>query len=90
MLTKEERSRFMNAFDDPNSALALQLLSSEQLEKDSQDPWWEASELIEDENESSTFGRRTGPRPEIMDIPVTMIRAVPTGHPLVYNMCAIW
>ncbi|PPQ91495.1 hypothetical protein CVT25_013752 [Psilocybe cyanescens] len=89
MLTEGERAKFMKAFNDPTSELAQQLLSSEQLEKEIKEPWWDASGISEDENEKKTTTRRYGTRPSMMDIPVSMVKAVPAGHPLVYNMCAI-
>ncbi|KAF8967705.1 hypothetical protein BDZ97DRAFT_1656008, partial [Flammula alnicola] len=92
VLTPEERAKFMKAFDDPTSKLAQQLLSSEQLEKEIQEPWWEAPSISESEDEEPRnhhTPRRYGSRPMIMSIPVSMVKAVPSGRPLVYNMCAI-
>ena len=90
MLTPEEKKRFLKVFDDPTSELAQQLLSSDQLEKEIKEPWWEAPS-IENGGEAYPSGaRQHGPRPHMMDIPASMIKPVPTGHPLVYNMSAIW
>lgn len=96
MLTPEERSKFMKLFNDPTSELAQQLLSSERLETEIQEPWWETS--IAGEGEDDTFPqsrgqlvpRRSGARPNMMKIPLSMVKPIPSGHPLVYNMCAIW
>jgi hypothetical protein len=96
MLTPEERSKFMKVFKDPTSELAQQLLSSERLETEIQEPWWEAS--VAGEGEDVTFSqrrgqpvpRRSGARPNMMKIPLSMVKPIPSGHPLVYNMCAIW
>ncbi|KAH9479524.1 hypothetical protein JR316_0008118 [Psilocybe cubensis] len=89
MLTEKERVRFMKAFDDPASELAQQLLASEQLEKEIKGPWWDAPEVREDDNDQKGTTRRYGTRPSMMDIPASMVKAVPTGHPLVFNVCAI-
>jgi len=96
MLTPEERSKFMKLFNNPTSELAQQLLSSEQLETNIKEPWWKASVAEEYEDDTSPQScdqpppRRSGPRPNIMKIPVSMVKPIPSGHPLVYNMCAIW
>lgn len=90
MLTPEERKKFMKALDDPSSELAQQLLSSEQLEEEIKVPWWEGP-TIEGESEISEGPpHRRGSRPRMMDIPTSMVKPIPTGHPLIYNMCAIW
>ncbi|KDR80603.1 hypothetical protein GALMADRAFT_222197 [Galerina marginata CBS 339.88] len=88
MLTPEERKKFTKAFDDPTSELAQQLLSSEQLEKEIQEPWWEAP-TVDDSETIDDIVRRHGTRPDLMSIPTSMVKPIPTGHPLVYNMCAI-
>jgi len=96
MLTHEERSKFMKLFNDPASELAQQLLSSERLENEIQGPWWEVS--VTGEGEDHTFPqsrgqpvpRRSGARPNMMKIPLSMVRPITSGRPLVYNMCAIW
>lgn len=95
MLTPDERSKFVKVFNDPNSDLAQQLLSSERLEKEIQEPWWEAPIAGEDEgtfpqNCGQSVPRRSGARPDMMKIPASMVKPIPSGHPLVYNMCAIW
>ena len=96
MLTPEERSKFTKVFNDPTSELAQQLLSSEQLETDIKEPWWKASVAEEYEDDASpqsrdqALPRRSGAQPNMMKIPVSMVKPIPSGHPLVYNMCAIW
>jgi len=97
MLTPEERSKFMKLFNDPTSELAQQFLSSEQLETDIKEPWWKASVAEEYEDDTSTqsrdqaLPRRSGARSNsIMKIPVSMVKPIPSGQPLVYNTCAIW
>ncbi|KAF8159586.1 hypothetical protein B0H34DRAFT_410077 [Crassisporium funariophilum] len=97
MLTAEERAKFMQAFDDPSSELAQQLLASESLETDIQKPWWEASsesdESDDDDSETeekqSPARRRHGARPRMMRIPLSMVKPVQKVHPLMYNICAV-
>ncbi|TFK39930.1 hypothetical protein BDQ12DRAFT_590462, partial [Crucibulum laeve] len=96
MLTPEERKKFMKALDDPNSELAQQLLSSEQLEKEIQEPWWEASGVIDNDEEvgdsiksSHHTPRRCGKKPEMICVPASMVKPIPHGPPLVFNACAI-
>jgi hypothetical protein len=87
MLTPEERSKFTKLFNDPTSELAQQLLSSEQLENEIQEPWWE---VLVPQSRGQPVPRRFGARPNMMKIPLSMVRPITSGHPLVYNMCAIW
>ena len=82
-------------FDDPTSELAQQLLSSEQLEKETREPWWEAPNNDEDSEEDAAVqilrrGRQYGHRPTFMDIPELMVKPSALEHPLIYNICAIW
>lgn len=94
MLTPAERSKFIKVFDDPTSELAQQLLSSEQLEKEIQEPWWEAPNTDEDGGEDAVQnlrpGRQYGERPTFMDIPGLMVKPFALEHPFIYNICAIW
>lgn len=76
----------MEMLRDPNSELAQQLLSSEELEKSRRKPWWEESD-IEDEEDTNHLSKT---RPEVILIPSSMVKPVPTSPPLVYNVCAIW
>ncbi|KAF4611104.1 hypothetical protein D9613_006918 [Agrocybe pediades] len=96
MLNAEERKKFMRTFEDPTSELAQQLLASEELEQEIQTPWWEGPSTPDDGGggpETNQTGKpekqRHGQRPQIMSIPKSMVTPIPTGHPLVYNMCAI-
>lgn len=91
MLTPVEREKFMKALEDPTSELAQKLLGSEQLEVELEQPWWTENE-IEEEHQSSSeggSGSKARLRPEPIRIPQSMIKPVPHGHPLVYNLCAI-
>lgn len=96
ILTPEERKKFLRAMDDPTSELAQQLLASEQLEREIQMPWWEAPSTPSANSEPETNRAERfeaggyGHRPDMMEIPTSMIKPIPIGHPLVYNMCAIW
>jgi len=90
----------MKAFEDPTSELAQQLLASELLEKEIQEPWWEGTDAEVDADvhvdgngdrrSHNSRSRRYGARPKMMEIPSSMTSPIPAGHPLVYNMCAIW
>lgn len=86
MLNAEERSKFMETLRDPNGELAQQLLSSEELEKDRGKPWWEESDIEEEDGAC----RSSKTRPEAILVPESMVRPVPTSPSLVYNVCAIW
>jgi len=99
-LTPDERKKFMKAFEDPTSELAQQLLASELLEKEIQEPWWEGTDAevdadvhVDGEGDRRSHNSRShryGARPKMMEIPSSMTKPIPAGHPLVYNMCAIW
>ncbi|KIM44574.1 hypothetical protein M413DRAFT_442543 [Hebeloma cylindrosporum] len=84
MLTPEERSKFTKLFNDPTSELAQQLLSSERLETEIQEPWWEAlvAGKAEDDAPLGSRGqfvpRRSGTRPNMMKIPASMVK--PGSH----------
>jgi hypothetical protein len=84
MLTSAERSKFIAAFNNPTGELAQQLLASESLEREIQDPWWEA---LRSKNIKEGFSYKAKPR--LMEVPLSMIKPNPTGHPLVYNICGI-
>jgi hypothetical protein len=88
MLTPEERNKFLRALNNPSSELAQQLLASDELEKEKQAPWWEATALDEDVVQSGT-SRQFGAKPEMMQIPSDMIKSEKASF-LVYNLCAIW
>ena len=87
MLTSAERSKFIAVFNNPTGELAQQLLASESLEKEIQNPWWEAKDYGQIREDLSPPRHRTKPR--IMEVPLSMINPNPTGPPLVYNICGI-
>jgi hypothetical protein len=80
----------MKAFNDPTSELARELLSSEQLEAEIVRPWWEAPTVNASLEGEQQRLRQYGSKPIMMSIHVTEIKPIPFGHPLGYNMCAIW
>lgn len=91
-LTPAERDKFMKALGDPGSDLAQQLLSSEELEKDVIEPWWErdADPGPSDERTAPRRVYRRGRRPAPVDVPPTMIKASSgSGPSLLYNVCAV-
>ncbi|KAF8817476.1 hypothetical protein BYT27DRAFT_7199005 [Phlegmacium glaucopus] len=88
MLTSTERSKFITALNNPTGELAQRLLASEALEKEIQQPWWEVyrsskndSQIKKDLSHNAT--------PRMMEVPMSMINSNSTGHPLLYNICAI-
>jgi len=85
MLTSTERSKFITALNNPTGELAQQLLASEALKKEIQDPWWEAPRSSRQINLSP----RHDTKPRMMEVPVSLIKPNSTGHPLMYNVCAI-
>lgn len=86
VLNPDERSKFMEALRDPNGELAQQLLSSHELERNRRKPWWEESDIEDEEGVS----RSSKTRPEAILVPASMVRSIPTSPSLVYNVCAIW
>lgn len=93
-LTPEERERFTKALRDPDSELAQQLLSSEELEKVRVEPWWEAPDDASAGPSSASFPaqKRYGEKPASMQVPANMAGAshTPGKFPLLlYNLCAI-
>ncbi|KAF8813470.1 hypothetical protein BYT27DRAFT_7084750 [Phlegmacium glaucopus] len=91
MLTSPERSKFITALNNPSGELAQQLLASNVLEKEIQKPWWEAHSS--GKNDSQIKGDLSSSRhdatPRMMEVPLSMINPIPTGHTLVYNICAV-
>jgi len=83
MLTQAERRKFAKALEDPSSELARTLLASKQLQVEIEQPWWINS--AEDFDLS-----REAERPAPVRVPRSMVKPVPPGHPLVYNLSAIW
>jgi hypothetical protein len=90
MLTSAERSKFITVFNNPTGELAQQLLASESLEKEIQDPWWEALCSEDNSQIKEDFSLpRHNVRPRMMEVPLSMINPNPTGHRLVYNISGI-
>jgi hypothetical protein len=87
MLTSAERSKFITVFNNPTGELAQQLLASESIEKEIQDPWWEALRSKSIKEDFSLPRHMVKPR--LMEVPLSMINPNPRGHPLVYNICGI-
>ena len=88
MLTSSERSKFMAVFNNPSGDLAQQLLASESLEKEIQDPWWEPKDDIQIKEDLLSPPRHKA-KPRLMEVPLSMINPNPTGHTLLYNICGI-
>ncbi|KAJ7628639.1 hypothetical protein FB45DRAFT_41847 [Roridomyces roridus] len=42
LLTPDEREKFLKVMENPSSELAQQLLASQELENEKQDPWWDS------------------------------------------------
>ena len=96
MLTPEQRAKFLEAVNNPESELARSLLASEQAAI--RPPWWEAAasngvgDAVTNDSEATTSseGGSSG-RPSPMHIPTRMIKPLPVGQvSLVYNFVAIW
>ncbi|KAJ3983473.1 hypothetical protein F5890DRAFT_1599598 [Lentinula detonsa] len=100
LLSQSERDEFVRSLQDPSSNLSQELLLSEELQRELVPrPWWEsASEdipvhsdaLIRNAGQSGNdiFYENTY-LPELIDIPSTMVKPLPSGPPLIYNLCAI-
>ncbi|XP_006461790.1 hypothetical protein AGABI2DRAFT_118644 [Agaricus bisporus var. bisporus H97] len=85
MLTPAERKKFTAALENPTSDLARALLGSEYLEAELERPWF-----LEDESEGQDDRQASvNSWPELVRIPQSMIKPVPHGQPLIYNLCAI-
>lgn len=90
-LTIEERNSFMKALKNPTGKLAQEFLANEQVEKGIQAPWWEAPALTNDDKLCDDgLPRRFGSKPEMMEIPSSLIKPISEGRPLLYNICAVW
>ena len=83
-LTPAEQAEFVRIMEDPNSDHARQLLASEELENERCEPWWDAPTA------ESDGSRRYGSKPELILIPAVMVKPIPNGPPLHYNICAVW
>lgn len=92
MLTSAERSKFITALNNPTGELSQQLLASESFKKEIQDPWWEAPQVCSSKDDGQIkldSSLRHGAKPRMMEVPVSMTTPNPTGHSLVYNICAV-
>jgi hypothetical protein len=86
-----ERGRFVGALQDPKSDLAQQLLASEELEKHRRAPWWEAPVAVDgDIDPQFSSLQRHGSKPNIIKVPLTLVKPWSNGPNLTYNVCAIW
>jgi len=82
MLTQAERRKFAKALEDPSSELAQTLLASKQLQVEIEQPWWI--------NGAEDLSQEVEKRPTPIRVPQSMVKSIPPGHPLVYNLLAIW
>ncbi|KAJ7216531.1 hypothetical protein GGX14DRAFT_441896 [Mycena pura] len=80
LLTPAERDNFLKAMADPSSELAVQLLASEDLENEKQEPWWTVPALP---------GSRYGIPPEPISVPPSLQSSHRSGPSLIYNICAL-
>ena len=99
-LTPTERDKFLKALNDPSSELAQQLLTSEELETQIVDPWWDQPSDYGEERPQPVIDasgarkiRRYGHKPKFLDVPTSAIKASEnvgtTGPSLLYNICAV-
>ncbi|KAI0076593.1 hypothetical protein K474DRAFT_1684749 [Panus rudis PR-1116 ss-1] len=93
-LTPAERDKFMKALNDPSSELAQTLLTSEELERQKIEPWWEAPADIEPSDDTPSISPlRYGHKPRMMSIPEAVVKAAAananTGPSLLYNLCSV-
>ncbi|KAF5355298.1 hypothetical protein D9758_006058 [Tetrapyrgos nigripes] len=86
LLKPEERDKFIKALNDSSGELAQQLLASEELYHNQRRPWWEDPTETNYKNE---LIERVGEQPEMMSIPSSMVKSVPSGPSLIYNLVAI-
>jgi hypothetical protein len=85
MLTPAEQKKFSKAMENPKSQLAQELLASEQLAKDIDEPWWEASDLLDPPN----IHHPNASKPKMLQLPSSMLKAIASPY-LLYNTFAIW
>ncbi|KAJ7757080.1 hypothetical protein B0H16DRAFT_1721544 [Mycena metata] len=89
ILTPAEREKFLKVMEDPSSDLAMELLASEELEVEKQDPWWSAPVIpMQDLPGPST--KRYGVPPNPIGIPSSLASPNPVGPSLIYNICAVF
>ncbi|KAG6890083.1 hypothetical protein C0995_012032 [Termitomyces sp. Mi166 len=84
-LTPAEQAEFLKIMEDPNSDHARQLLASEELENERREPWWDVPALQSDD----LLSRRYGTKPELIPVSASMVKPIPNGPPLYYNICAV-
>lgn len=87
-LTKEERDTFFKLLRDPASELAQNLLSSVELDRELQAPWWDSPQLPNDDLD--TAATRYGHQPPLMEVPPGLRRWNPESPSLLYNICAVF
>ena len=90
MLTPAERRKFVKALENPSSELAQTLLASKQLEVEIEQPWWINGVEDFDREHLSQEAKEIERRPTPIRVPQSMVKPVPPGHPLVFNLLAIW
>ncbi|KAJ7099714.1 hypothetical protein C8R44DRAFT_810217 [Mycena epipterygia] len=81
LLTPAEREKFLKVMEDPSSDLALQLLASEELEIEKQDPWWTVP---------GPSTKRCGIPPDPIQVPPSLMSSNRKGPSLIYNICALY
>ncbi|THU86223.1 hypothetical protein K435DRAFT_923385, partial [Dendrothele bispora CBS 962.96] len=89
LLKPEERNKFIKGLNDPSGELAQQLLASEEIYRDRREPWWEQTSLGAGEVENDSPSQMFGVEPETVPVPKSMVKPIPNGPPLIYNMLAI-
>ncbi|KAK7042321.1 hypothetical protein R3P38DRAFT_2889760 [Favolaschia claudopus] len=82
LLTADEREKFLKAMENPSSELALQLLASEELSVEKQEPWWSAAASGISSAQHETI-------PDPIEIPTSLASLNRPGPPLIYNICAV-
>jgi hypothetical protein len=80
LLTDSQRDKFLKAPVNPSSELAQQLLADETLERDRQEPWWEAPTLEDIVQFNPPTRKRFA----------NSIQDSPSTHCLIYNISAVW
>ncbi|KAJ6588511.1 hypothetical protein B0H19DRAFT_1099765 [Mycena capillaripes] len=86
LLSPAEREKFLKVMEDPSSDLALQLLASEDLEVEKQEPWWCAPAILSED----LPGTRYGVPPDPIEVPPSLASPHRTSSSLVYNICAVY
>ncbi|KAF8208384.1 hypothetical protein K438DRAFT_2072533 [Mycena galopus ATCC 62051] len=89
LLTPAEREKFLKVMEDPSSELALQLLASEELEVEKQEPWWSAPAGLAEGNAPGPSTNRYGTPPNPLQVPASLTAPNRTAPSLIYNICAV-